>query len=120
LGCSKKKAEGPDAGEAGAEGNIAKFDEGYADFREAIRFTSLTPNKVKAAESAGRAEAAFAEVKRAWPEEPPKAFEGDNDWENRIRFTKRITSTPPATKRSGCLYSPRIWTSRSTRSVTTT
>lgn len=90
LGCAKKKAEGPGAGEAGAEGDVGKFDEGCANFREAIRFISLTPDKVKAAETAGQAEAAFAEVKRAWPEEPPKAFEGDNDWENRISALTKI------------------------------
>lgn len=89
YGCAKKKAEGPNTGEA-TEADVGKFDEGYADFREAIRFTSLTPDKVKGAEAAGRAETAFAEVKRAWPDEPPKAFEGDNDWENRISALTKI------------------------------
>jgi hypothetical protein len=90
LACAKKKAEGPGTGEAAAEGDVGKFDEGCAGFREAIRFTSLTPDKVKGAEAAGQAEAAFDEVKRAWPEEPPKAFEGDNDWENRISALTKI------------------------------
>jgi len=90
LGCAKKKAEGPGTGEAAAEGDVGKFDEGCASFREAIRFISLTPDKVKAAETAGQAEATFAEVKRARPEEPPKAFEGDNDWENRISALTKI------------------------------
>jgi hypothetical protein len=90
YGCAKKKAEGPGTGEAAAEGDVGKFDEGCASFREAIRFTSLTPDKVKGAEAAGQAEAAFDEVKRAWPEEPPKAFEGDNDWENRISALTKI------------------------------
>ncbi len=90
YGCAKKKAEGPGTGEAGAEADVSKFDEGSASFREAIRFISLTPDKLKAAEAAGQAEAAFNEVKRAWPEEPPKAFEGDNDWENRISTLTKI------------------------------
>jgi hypothetical protein len=84
FGCGKKKAEGPGTGETAAAADVAKFEEGYADFREAVRYVSLTPDKEKAAEAAGRGEIAFGEVKSTWPEEPPRDFEGDNEWADRI------------------------------------
>jgi hypothetical protein len=84
FGCAKKKTEEPGTGETAATADIAKFDEGYASFRKAIRFVSLTPNKGKAAEAAGQSEEAFGEVKRSWPDEPPDEFEGDNEWADRI------------------------------------
>jgi hypothetical protein len=86
----KKKAEKPATGETAAGGDISKFDDGYAAFREAIRFVSLTPNKEKAAEAAGRAEECFADVAKGWPTQPPERFEGDNDWANRISSLTKI------------------------------
>lgn len=86
----KKKAEKPATGETAAEGDIGKFDEGYAAFREAIRFVSLMPGKEKAAGAAARAEEFFGEVQKAWPEEPPEQFEGDNEWPNRISTLTKI------------------------------
>lgn len=91
FGCAKKKAKGPGTGETAAA-DIAKFDEGRAAFREAIRFVSLTPNKGKAAEAAGQSEEAFGEVKRSWPDEPPDEFEGDNEWADRISSLAKIMS----------------------------
>jgi hypothetical protein len=96
----KKKAEKPATGETAAGGDISKFDDGYAAFREAIRFVSLTPNKEKAAEAAGRAEECFADVAKGWPTQPPERFEGDNDWANRISsltktWSARTTSPTP-------------------------
>jgi hypothetical protein len=91
FGCAKKKAGG--GGETGAPaagGDIAKFDEGHRDFRDAIRFVSLTPDKDKAAGAAGAAEQAFAEVAKSWPEEPPDRYEGDNDWANRISTLTKL------------------------------
>lgn len=90
FGCGKKKAEGPSTGETAATADIAKFDEGYADFREAIRYVALTPDKEKAAEAAAQAEIAFVEIQRAWPDEPPKDFEGDNEWAGRIESLTKI------------------------------
>jgi hypothetical protein len=90
FGCAKKKAEGPGTGETAASADIAKFDEGCAAFREAIRFVSLTPNKGKAAEAASQSEEAFGEVKRSWPDEPPDEFEGDNEWADRIASLAKI------------------------------
>ncbi len=90
LGCGKKKTEGPGTGETAAAGDIAKFDEGCAAFREAIRFVSLTPNKKKAAEAAGQSEEAFGEIKRAWPDEPPDEYGGDNEWADRISSLTKI------------------------------
>ncbi len=89
FGCAKKKTEGPSTGETAAA-DIAKFDEGCAAFREAVRFVSLTPNKGKAAEAAGQSEEAFGEVKRSWPDEPPDEFEGDNEWADRISSLAKI------------------------------
>ena len=86
----KKKTEKPATGETAAGGDIAKFDDGYAAFREAIRFVSLTPDKEKAAEAAGRAEECFGEVAKGWPTQPPEQFEGDNDWANRITSLTKI------------------------------
>jgi hypothetical protein len=90
LGCAKKKVKEPGTGETAAAVDIAKFDEGYANFREAIRYASLTPNKAKAAEAAALSEEAFGEVKRAWPEEPPGEFEADNEWGERIASLTKI------------------------------
>lgn len=90
FGCKKKPTEGPGTGEAPGEGDIAKFDEGYEAFRETIRFVSLTPDAAKAAEAAATAEAAFGDVKSAWPDEPPERFAGDNDWPNRITMLAKL------------------------------
>ncbi len=90
FGCAKKRKEEPGTAETGAAVDIAKFDEAYADFREAIRYVSLSPNKEKAAEAAGLSEAAFGEVKRAWPEDPPEEFEGDSGWADRIASLTKI------------------------------
>ncbi len=91
LGC-KKKAKPGTAETAGtaAAGDIAKFDEAYASFREAIRFVSLTPDKDKAAAAAANAGAAFGDVARGWPEAPPDRFEGDNDWPNRVTTLTKL------------------------------
>jgi hypothetical protein len=91
FGCGKKKTEAPGTGETAAGGDVAKFDEGYASLREAIRFVSLTPNAEKAAEAAGLAETAFADVQRSWPKEPPKDFEGDNEWADHIQALTKLT-----------------------------
>ncbi len=90
FGCAKKKAEGPGTGETAAAADIAKFDEGCAAFREAIRFVSLTPNEGKAAEAAAQSEEAFGEVMHAWPDEPPDELEGDNEWADRIASLTKI------------------------------
>ncbi|HUV86155.1 MAG TPA: hypothetical protein VMX79_03495 [bacterium] len=90
FGCAKKKVEAPGTSETAGVTDIAKFDEGYAGLREAIRYTSLTPNKGKAAEAAGRSEEAFGEVKRAWPEEPPEEFQGDTEWGDHIASLTKI------------------------------
>jgi hypothetical protein len=90
FGCGKKKTDGDGTAETAAGGDIAKFDEGVANFREAIRFVSLTPDKAKAAEAAGLAEEAMGEVKAGWPTDPPEKFEGDNDWANRITSLTKI------------------------------
>ncbi len=90
FGCAKKKKEAPATAETGAAVGIAKFDEACANFREAIRYVALTPNKEKAAEAAGLSEEAFGEVKRAWPEEPPDEFEGDTGWADRIASLTKI------------------------------
>lgn len=90
IGCAKKKREEPATAETVAV-DIAKFDEAYAAFREAIRYVSLTPNKEKAAEAAGSSEEAFGEVKRAWPEEPPDEFEADNEWGERVTSLTKIS-----------------------------
>jgi|GEM_PF-1169822 len=90
AGCAKKKLEKPGTGETAVKRDIAKFDQGCAGFREAIRYVSLTPHKEKAAEAAARSEEAFGEVKRAWPKEPPDEFEGDNEWGDRIASLTKI------------------------------
>ncbi|MGD8718222.1 MAG: hypothetical protein PVH29_05300 [Candidatus Zixiibacteriota bacterium] len=90
FGCGKKKTEEAGTSEAPSGGDIAKFDEGVANFREAIRFVSLTPDKAKAAEAAKAAETAMGEVKAGWPTDPPEEFEGDNDWANRITSLTKI------------------------------
>lgn len=90
FGCAKKKTEEPGTGETAAAADIAKFDEGFAAFREAIRFVSLTPDKEKAAEAAGQSEEAFGEIKRAWPDEPPDEYGGDNEWADRISSLTKI------------------------------
>jgi hypothetical protein len=86
FGCAKKKKEAPATAETGAAVDIAKFDEACANFREAIRYVALTPDKEKAAEAAGLSEEAFGEVKRAWPEE----LEGDTGWADRIASLTKI------------------------------
>ena len=88
-----KKKEKPSAEETAgtaAAGDLAKFDEGHASFREAIRYISLTPDKDKAAAAAANAAAAFGDVGRGWPEAPPDRFEGDNDWPNRITTLTKL------------------------------
>jgi hypothetical protein len=90
FGCKKKATDGPETGETPAEGDIAKFDEGYEAFRETIRFVSLTPDSAKAAGAAAESEAAFGDVKSAWPDEPPERFAGDNDWPNRITTLTKL------------------------------
>jgi hypothetical protein len=90
FGCAKKKKEAPATAETGAAVDIAKFDEACANFREAIRYVALTPNKEKAAEAAGLSEEAFGEVKRAWPQEPPDEFEADTGWADRIASLTKI------------------------------
>jgi len=86
----KKKEEKPGTGETAAGGDISKFDDGYASFREAIRFVSLTPDKEKAAGAAAHAEECFGEIQKSWPDQPPEQFEGDNDWANRISALTKI------------------------------
>jgi hypothetical protein len=87
--CKKKTGE-PATGETARGADIRVFDDGFAAFRESIRFVSLTPSKEKAAEAAARAEEAFGEAQKTWPEEPPEEFEGDNDWPNRISTLTKI------------------------------
>lgn len=93
LGCAKKKTGGDD-GKGTPEGNgganVEKFDEGTAAFREAVKYISVTPDKAKATEAAGRAEAAFGEVAKAYAGEPPERYQGDNDWGTRITTLKKL------------------------------
>lgn len=93
FGCQKKKKTTPSGtAEIAGSAEVAKFESGHAAFREAIRYTVLTPDKTKAAEAASKAEAEFKEVARAFPKNPPPQFESDNEWETHIGALVKLMS----------------------------
>jgi len=92
YGCAKKKTDGDGKGtpEGNGGASVAKFDEGTAAFRETVKYVSVAPDKAKCADAAGRAEIAFGDVAKAYPQNPPDRYEGDNEWATRITTLKKL------------------------------
>ena len=90
FGC-KGKNGGNGNGENGTvAGDFATFETAMADFKETVRFVSVSSDKNMAYDAAKRAEESWGKVKENFPEDPPKQFRADSLWPDRVSELKGL------------------------------
>ncbi len=90
TGCKGSNGGNGDGDNGGGAGDFATFETAMADFKETVRFVSVSPDKSMAYDAAKRAEESWGEVKENFPEEPPKKFRGDSEWIDRVAEMKKL------------------------------
>lgn len=89
-GCKGKTSEGgSESGEDGVS-DFATFETAITDFKEVVRFVSVTPDKAMAYDAAKKAEESWGKVAETFPEDPPKQYRGDDEWPDRVTSLKNL------------------------------
>lgn len=81
---------GDDENGDGGAGDFATFETAMADFKETVRFVSVSPDKSMAYDAAKRAEESWGKVKDNFPDDPPKKFRADSEWPDRIAEMRKL------------------------------
>ncbi|MCP4231811.1 MAG: hypothetical protein GY771_16910 [bacterium] len=84
YGCKGKNGDNGTDGDGAGAGDFATFETAMADFKETVRFVSVSPDKSMAYDAAKSAEESWGEVKDNFPEDPPKKFRADTLWPDRV------------------------------------
>jgi hypothetical protein len=84
IGCKGKNGDNGTNGDGDGAGDFATFETAITDFKETVRFVSVSPDKSMAYDAAKNAEESWGKVKENFPEDPPKKFRADTLWPDRV------------------------------------